>query len=60
MLEPIQGEAGVWPASDQFLLDLRTLTKEHGLLLIVDEIQPASAVPASSSTTNIRVSRPTS
>ena len=39
MLEPIQGEAGVWPASDQFLLDLRTLTKEHGLLLIVDEIQ---------------------
>ncbi len=39
MLEPIQGEAGVWPASDQFLRDLRTLTKEHGLLLIVDEIQ---------------------
>jgi acetylornithine/N-succinyldiaminopimelate aminotransferase len=39
MLEPIQGEAGVWPASDQFLLDLRTLTKTRGLLLIVDEIQ---------------------
>ncbi len=39
MLEPIQGEAGVWPASDQFLCDLRTLTKTHGLLLIVDEIQ---------------------
>jgi acetylornithine/N-succinyldiaminopimelate aminotransferase len=39
MLEPIQGEAGVWPASDQFLRDLRTLTKTHGLLLIVDEIQ---------------------
>ena len=39
MLEPIQGEAGVWPASDQFLRDLRTLTKAHGLLLIVDEIQ---------------------
>jgi acetylornithine/N-succinyldiaminopimelate aminotransferase len=39
MLEPIQGEAGVWPASDQFLRELRALTKEHGLLLILDEIQ---------------------
>jgi acetylornithine/N-succinyldiaminopimelate aminotransferase len=39
MVEPIQGEAGVWPATDQFLRDLRTLTREHGLLLIVDEIQ---------------------
>jgi acetylornithine/N-succinyldiaminopimelate aminotransferase len=39
MLEPIQGEAGVWPATDQFLRDLRQLTKERGLLLIVDEIQ---------------------
>ena len=39
MLEPVQGEAGVWPATDQFLQDLRTLTKERGLLLIVDEIQ---------------------
>jgi acetylornithine/N-succinyldiaminopimelate aminotransferase len=39
MLEPIQGEAGVWPATDQFLRDLRELTKAKGLLLIVDEIQ---------------------
>jgi acetylornithine/N-succinyldiaminopimelate aminotransferase len=39
MLEPIQGEAGVWPATDQFLRELRTLTREHGLLLILDEIQ---------------------
>jgi len=39
MLEPIQGEAGVWPATDQFLRDLRELTRTHGLLLIVDEIQ---------------------
>jgi acetylornithine/N-succinyldiaminopimelate aminotransferase len=39
MLEPIQGEAGVWPATDQFLVELRALTKAHGLLLIVDEIQ---------------------
>ena len=39
MLEPIQGEAGVWPATDQFLRDLRQLTKERRLLLILDEIQ---------------------
>ncbi|MFO1108799.1 MAG: acetylornithine transaminase [Bradyrhizobium sp.] len=39
MLEPIQGEAGVWPATDRFLQELRALTKEHGLLLIFDEIQ---------------------
>ncbi|HZR74652.1 acetylornithine transaminase [Bradyrhizobium sp.] len=39
MLEPIQGEAGVWPASDKFLRELRALTSAHGLLLIFDEIQ---------------------
>ena len=39
MLEPIQGEAGVWPATDQFLRELRTLTRDRGLLLILDEIQ---------------------
>jgi acetylornithine/N-succinyldiaminopimelate aminotransferase len=39
MLEPIQGEAGVWPATDQFLQALRALTKQRGLLLIADEIQ---------------------
>jgi acetylornithine/N-succinyldiaminopimelate aminotransferase len=39
MLEPIQGEAGVWPATDQFLQQLRALTQAHGLLLIFDEIQ---------------------
>jgi acetylornithine/N-succinyldiaminopimelate aminotransferase len=39
MLEPIQGEAGVWPATDRFLRELRALTEAHGLLLIFDEIQ---------------------
>ena len=39
MLEPIQGEAGVYPAGDDFLRALRTLTREARLLLIVDEIQ---------------------
>jgi acetylornithine/N-succinyldiaminopimelate aminotransferase len=39
MLEPIQGEAGIVPFSDSFLRDLRKLTVEHGLLLILDEVQ---------------------
>lgn len=39
MLEPIQGESGVWSATDQFLQELRVLTEAHGLLLIFDEIQ---------------------
>ncbi|MDG0027504.1 acetylornithine transaminase [Trinickia sp. Y13] len=39
MLEPIQGEGGVIPATREFMRELRELTKRHGLLLIVDEVQ---------------------
>jgi acetylornithine/N-succinyldiaminopimelate aminotransferase len=39
MLEPIQGEAGVFVAADAFLRDLRALAKREGILLILDEIQ---------------------
>ncbi|HEY6898419.1 MAG TPA: acetylornithine transaminase [Rhodocyclaceae bacterium] len=39
MLEPIQGEGGVIPAAPEFLQALRELTRERGLLLIVDEVQ---------------------
>ena len=39
MIEPIQGEAGVWPATAEFLRDLRSLTESCGVLLILDEIQ---------------------
>lgn len=39
MLEPIQGEAGVFEAGLPFLRGLRALTREHGILLILDEIQ---------------------
>ncbi|WP_338860709.1 acetylornithine transaminase [Mycetohabitans rhizoxinica] len=39
MLEPIQGEAGVVPASREFMQQLRALTRERGVLLIVDEVQ---------------------
>ena len=37
--EPIQGEAGVRPLSADYLRALRRLTREHGTLLILDEIQ---------------------
>ncbi|MBQ0936103.1 acetylornithine transaminase [Ideonella paludis] len=39
MLEPVQGEAGVRPASPAFLQALRALCDEQGLLLIFDEVQ---------------------
>lgn len=39
MLEPIQGESGVLPFSAAFLRELRALTTEAGILLILDEIQ---------------------
>lgn len=39
MLEPIQGEAGVFEATIPFLRGLRTLTRERDVLLILDEIQ---------------------
>jgi acetylornithine/N-succinyldiaminopimelate aminotransferase len=39
MLEPIQGEGGVIPATREFMQQLRELTKKHKLLLIVDEVQ---------------------
>ena len=39
MLEPVQGEGGVIPASREFMQALRELTRERGLLLIVDEVQ---------------------
>jgi acetylornithine/N-succinyldiaminopimelate aminotransferase len=39
MLEPVQGEGGVIPASREFMQGLRALTEKHGILLIVDEVQ---------------------
>lgn len=39
MLEPVQGEGGVIPATKEFMQALRALTKRLGILLIVDEVQ---------------------
>jgi acetylornithine/N-succinyldiaminopimelate aminotransferase len=39
LLEPVQGEGGVTPATKKFLTGLRKLCDEKGLLLILDEVQ---------------------
>lgn len=39
VIEPIQGEAGVRPLSAEYLQAARELTREHGALLILDEVQ---------------------
>ncbi|HVF94679.1 MAG TPA: aspartate aminotransferase family protein [Sphingomonas sp.] len=39
LVEPIQGEGGLRPASDAFLKGLRAACDEHGLLLLLDEVQ---------------------
>jgi 4-aminobutyrate aminotransferase len=39
VVEPIQGEGGYIVPPAQFLQRLRTLTAQHGMLLVVDEVQ---------------------
>ena len=39
LVEPVQGEGGIRPATPEFLKGLRSLCDEHGLLLILDEVQ---------------------
>ena len=39
MLEPVMGEAGVYPATAEYLQGARQLCDDHGILLILDEIQ---------------------
>jgi len=39
LVEPVQGEGGYIPAPAAFLQGLRRIADEHGILLIVDEVQ---------------------
>jgi len=39
LVEPVQGEGGVYPADKRFLAGLKTLCAKHKLFLIFDEIQ---------------------
>jgi len=43
VLEPVQGEGGFIPASEELLVALRALCDKHGILLIVDEVQTGFA-----------------
>lgn len=39
MIEPVQGEGGVHPATQEFMEGLRKLCDEKGMLLLLDEVQ---------------------
>jgi len=39
LIEPIQGESGITPATPEFLRGLRELCNKHNLLLMLDEVQ---------------------
>lgn len=39
LVEPIQGEGGIRPASDGFMEGLRELADQHDLMLVLDEVQ---------------------
>ena len=43
IVEPVQGEGGFYPAPVEFLQQLRALCDEHGILLVIDEIQTGFA-----------------
>jgi acetylornithine/N-succinyldiaminopimelate aminotransferase len=43
MLEPVQGESGVYPAEKQFMRQLRQLCSENDIVLILDEVQTGFA-----------------
>src|SRR5687767_13309372 len=43
LLEPMQGEGGIRPASKEFIQGLRRLADEHDLLLVLDEVQSGVA-----------------
>ncbi|GLR64314.1 aspartate aminotransferase family protein [Marinospirillum insulare] len=39
LVEPVQGEGGLTPATDEFMNGLRALCDKHDLLLMLDEVQ---------------------
>jgi 4-aminobutyrate aminotransferase/(S)-3-amino-2-methylpropionate transaminase len=43
ILEPVQGEGGFYAAPKEFLVALRAICDEHGIVLIADEIQTGFA-----------------
>jgi acetylornithine/N-succinyldiaminopimelate aminotransferase len=43
LLEPVQGEGGILPATPEFMKGLRDFADKHGLLLVLDEVQSGYA-----------------
>jgi acetylornithine/N-succinyldiaminopimelate aminotransferase len=43
LLEPVQGEGGILPATPEFMKGLREFSDRHGLLLVLDEVQSGYA-----------------
>jgi acetylornithine/N-succinyldiaminopimelate aminotransferase len=43
LVEPIQGEGGIRPGSEDFIKGLRALADEHDLMLVFDEVQSGIA-----------------
>jgi acetylornithine/N-succinyldiaminopimelate aminotransferase len=43
LVEPIQGEGGIRPASEAFMTGLRELADAHDLMLVLDEVQTGVA-----------------
>lgn len=39
MIEPVQGEGGVHPATQEFMIGLREFCDENDMLLLIDEVQ---------------------
>jgi acetylornithine/N-succinyldiaminopimelate aminotransferase len=39
MFEPVQGEGGVWPATQEFMEGIRAFCDEKGILFCLDEVQ---------------------
>ncbi|MEN9894464.1 MAG: diaminobutyrate--pyruvate aminotransferase protein [Pseudomonadota bacterium] len=39
LIEPVQGEGGIRVVSNAFLREIRSICDEHGLLMILDEVQ---------------------
>jgi 4-aminobutyrate aminotransferase/(S)-3-amino-2-methylpropionate transaminase len=43
VVEPVQGEGGFLPAPQEFLAGVRRICDEHGIVLVVDEVQTGFA-----------------
>ena len=46
LIEPILGEGGIVPASQEFLAGLRKIADDNDLLLVFDEVQSGRAKPS--------------